>query len=62
MKWFDTIDPNHTYPVDSALNDALNKFYTPVDYNVAIKWTQTISVSGADVKNGNINGTIVTGQ
>ena len=62
MKWFDTIDPNHTYPVDSALNDALNKLYTPVDYNVAIKWTQTISVSGADIKNNNINGTIVTGQ
>ncbi|WP_428232718.1 RHS repeat domain-containing protein [Flavobacterium sp.] len=62
LKWFDTIDPNHNYPLDSALNDALNKMYSPVDYNVAIKWKQTITVSGADIKNGNINGTIVTGK
>lgn len=62
LKWFDTIDPNHSYPLDSALNDALNKVYSPVDYNVAIKWKQTITVSGADIKNGNVTGTIVTGQ
>jgi hypothetical protein len=62
LKWFDTIDPNHSYPLDSALNNALNKVYSPVDYNVAIKWKQTITVSGADIKNGNVTGTIVTGQ
>jgi len=62
IKWFDSINPNHTYGGDTTANNVLNKFYTPKDYNVAIKWTQTITVSGADIKNNNINGSVAAGR
>jgi RHS repeat-associated protein len=62
LKWYDKINPNHSYGADTKANDILNKFYSPKDYSVEIRWTQTITVSGADIKNNNINGTIASGR
>ncbi|MFN5772311.1 MAG: RHS repeat-associated core domain-containing protein, partial [Flavobacterium sp.] len=62
LKWFDRINPNHTYGADTTASKILSKLYSPKDYNVSIKRTQTITVSGSDIKNYNINGTVATGR
>jgi hypothetical protein len=62
LKWYDRINPNNTYGADTSASQVLNYIYSPKDYNVAIKWTQTITVSGTDIKNGNITGTVSTGR
>ena len=46
VKWYDSINPNHSYGADTVFSKASNVFYSPKDYNISIIWHQSIIVKG----------------
>ncbi|MDY3530000.1 hypothetical protein PG593_09460 [Riemerella anatipestifer] len=46
VKWYDSINPNHSYGADTFFSKASNVFYSPKDYNISIIWHQSIIVKG----------------
>ena len=62
LKWFDRINPNLNIKTDVKYAKYASYLYSPKDYNVSIRWTQTITVSGSEVRNKNINGAAATKQ